>query len=312
MAGGSKAQSGYWTEAILKAVEPIIFGKRWITLGVLLALTAFFFVQMCRLQPDAGWLKSIPLDHPYMQTFQKYYKEFGGANSVLVAIIKEEGTGDIYTPEYMELLRKATDDVFFTPGVDRARVMSLFTPNVTYVEVVEGGLSGENVIPANYSPTPEILKKVKSNVGKAQVIGRLVTEDQRGAMIVAELLEYDPQTGEKLDYLKVGQYLEEIRDKYETDDIKVNIIGFAKIVDDMTAASMQVVGFFMLALVMTGILLWLYTGSFMLSVLPLVCSIVAVIWEMGMVRTVGFGLDPFAILVPFLVLSVSVSHGVQF
>ena len=312
MAVASDGEQGYWTQKILNFVEPIIFDKRWPTLTVLLAITVILFVQMLRLQPDAGWLKSIPLDHPYMQTFDKYYKEFGGANSVLVALVKDEGTGDIYTPEFMETLRTATDDIFFIPGVDRARVMSLFTPNVTYVEVVEGGLSGENVIPANYQPVPELMPKIKSNVGKAQIIGRLVTNEQHGAMIVSELLEFDPLTGEKLDYQEVGQKLEEIRAKYEKDGIKVHIIGFAKIVDDMAGAALEVAGFFLIALLMTGVLLWLYTGSFALSVLPLGCSIVAVIWEMGGIRSVGFGLDPFAILVPFLVLSVSVSHGVQY
>jgi hypothetical protein len=39
---------------------------------------------------------------------------------------------------------------------------------------------------------------------------------------------------------------------------------------------------------------------------------VAVIWEFGLLKLLGYGLDPFAILVPFLILAVSVSHGVQY
>ena len=58
--------------------------------------------------------------------------------------------------------------------------------------------------------------------------------------------------------------------------------------------------------------LWWYIGSFKLALLPMGCSIIAVIWEFGLLRLFGFGLDPFAILVPFLVLAVSTSHGVQY
>lgn len=308
MAGA--AISGPITDRILRVVEPIIYGKRHLTHIILILLTVFFTFQATRLEPDAGWLKSVPLDHPYMQKFREYYRDFGGANSVLVALIQEDG--DIYNPEFMAQLQQATDDVFFTPGVDRARVMSLFTPNVNYVENVEGGLSGATVIPPDYAPTPEVLEKVRSNVAKAQVIGRLVTNDQRGAMIMAELLEIDPRTGEKLDYRQVGGYLEDLRAKYEKDGITVHIIGFAKIVDDMTNASLEVAGFFGLTLLITGLLLWLYCGSFKLGLIPLGSSVVAVIWEMGLLRSVGFGLDPFAILVPFLILAVSVSHGVQY
>ncbi|MES0873740.1 efflux RND transporter permease subunit [Sinimarinibacterium thermocellulolyticum] len=308
MAGA--AISGPITDRILRVVEPIVYTRRHLTHAILLILTAFFLVQTARLQPDAGYLKAVPLNHPYMQKFREYYRDFGGANTVLFSLIQEDG--DIYNPEFMNTLQRATDDVFFTPGVDRARVMSLFTPNVNYVENVEGGLAGATVIPPDYQPTPEMLEKVRSNVAKAQVIGRLVTNDQRGAMIMTELLEIDPTTGEKLDYRAVGAYLEKLREKYEKDGITVQIIGFAKIVDDMTKASLEVAGFFFLALIITGLLLWLYCGSFKLGMIPLASSVVAVIWEMGLLRTIGFGLDPFAILVPFLILAVSVSHGVQY
>ncbi|NRA85042.1 MAG: MMPL family transporter, partial [Gammaproteobacteria bacterium] len=47
------------------------------------------------------------------------------------------------------------------------------------------------------------------------------------------------------------------------------------------------------------------------TVLPLVCSLMAVIWQMGLLTVLGFGLDPMSILVPFLVFAVGVSHSVQ-
>jgi predicted RND superfamily exporter protein len=357
MAG--KAITGPVADAILRAVEPIIYKRRHLTHFILVLLTLLFFVQTLRLQPDAGWLKTVPLDHPYMQKFRQYYKDFGGANTVLVALIQDKDKGDIYNPEFMDALQHATDDVFFLPGADRARVMSIFTPNLLYVENVEGGLSGSTVIPHDYQPTPEMLQKVKSNVAKAQAIGRFVTNDQRGALIMTELLERvpaeqaQPADGDaaaaadadpysrritlatqdktqaaiedfranvlrvksdptRLDYNKVGAYLEKLRAKYEKNGIHVAIIGFAKIVHDMTTAAMQVAGFFMLTLVITGILLWVYCGSFKLGLIPLGSSMVAVIWEMGALRCFGFGMDPFAILVPFLILAVSVSHGVQY
>jgi predicted RND superfamily exporter protein len=367
MAG--KAITGPVADAILRAVEPIIYKRRHLTHIILVLLTLIFFVQTMRLEPDAGWLKTVPLDHPYMQKFRQYYKDFGGANTVLVALIQDKDKGEIYNPEFMDALQHATDDVFFLPGADRARVMSIFTPNLLYVENVEGGLSGSTVIPHDYQPTPEVLQKVKSNVAKAQAIGRFVTNDQRGALIMTELLEKVPAeqaadgaaatSGDaaaggdaapaapagpydqkitlatqdkitaavehfrekvlrvksdptKLDYNKVGDYLEKLRAKYEKNGIRVSIIGFSMIVHDMTKAALQVAGFFMLTLVITGILLWLYCGSFKLGLIPLGSSIVAVIWEMGALRSFGYGMDPFAILVPFLILAVSVSHGVQY
>lgn len=356
------------TRAILRMVEPPIFRGRFITITLLSLITLFLLWHTAQVRPNAGWLKMVPQEHPYMQTFMEYYRDFGGANTVLIAVHNEKG--DIYEPEFMETLRKVSDDAFFIPGADRARVTSIFSPSILFIEVVEGGLSGENVIPSDYRPTPEMMEKIRSNVGKANVIGRLVSEDQTTALVQFELLENDPRKGTLsykkeqqkpllqrlneawergavddeeapetpglmdrigatvkvgmqagmanedsnmgLNYVEVGEKLEEIRSKYESENISIHIVGFAKVVDDMTKAAMEVAGFFFIALVMMGTLLWIYLGSFRLAFLVVATSLIACIWEMGLLHLVGYGLDPFALLVPFLIMSVSVSHGVQY
>jgi len=355
------------TRAILRLVEPPIFNYRRFTLTVLTLLTLFFAYQASLLRPNAGWLKMVPKEHPYMQTFMEYYKDFGGANTVLIALHNKKG--DIYQPEFMETLRKVSDDAFFIPGVDRSRVTSIFSPSILYVEVVEGGLSGENVIPSTYEPTPEMMQRIRVNVGKASVIGRLVSEDQQSALVQLELLEHDPNSGtmadledqakpmserlanawEKgaaagelppeggptfaqrikavsslvmankaaegeasLDYVKVGDKLEEIRAKYESENVTIHIVGFAKVVDDMTKATMEVASFFVIALFIMGALLWIYLGSLPLAMIVVSTSFVSCIWELGLLNLIGYGLDPFALLVPFLIMAVSVSHGVQY
>jgi uncharacterized protein len=309
MSAGSGG-GGRMTLAILRVVEPPIFHWRRTMLAVLGLVTLFLGWHAAQLKPQAGWLKMVPQEHEYMATFLEYYKDFGGANTVLVALHRTRG--DIYDVGFMETLRKVTDEVFFIPGVDRARVTSLFTPNIYYVEVIEGGLAGETVVPRDYQPVPEMMPRLRANVGKANVIGRLVSEDATSAMIVAELLDRDPVSNEPLDYVKVGDKLEEIRAQFETDEVKVHIIGFAKVVDDMTDASFEVAMFFVLSLVLTALLLWAYNGHLGLSFLVIGVSGIACVWELGLLRLIGFGLDPFAILVPFLILSVSVSHGVQY
>jgi predicted RND superfamily exporter protein len=304
-------QTGF-TRAILRRVEPIIFGRRRATLVVLTLITLFLGWNAAQLEPQAGWLKMVPQEHPYMKTFLGYYQDFGGANTVLVALHAREGT--IYEPEFMEQLRGLTDAVFFIPGIDRPRVMSIFTPNILYVEVIEGGLAGESVVPRDYTqpPTPEMVARIRANVGKANVIGRLVSEDGTSAMVVAELLDKDPANGEPLDYVAVGDKLEEIRAQFENERYEVQIIGFAKVVDDMTDATTEVAGFFVVALLLMGLLLWLYVGSLPLALIVTATSLVACVWELGLLHLVGFGLDPFALLVPFLIMAVSVSHGVQY
>ncbi len=305
-----------WTDRILRLVEPIIFGRRVATHLVLLLITVWLGYEASKTHVDAGWIKSIPLDHEYMQTFQEYYDKFGGANRVIVAVMAKDG--DIYNKEFLDTLKAVHDEVFFLPGVDRTRLASIFSPGVQYVEVIEGGLQGAPVMPPTYlakpdfQPPPEMLEKIRSNVGKGHIIGRLIADNQNGALVVGELLEINPQTLEKLDYQDFAAKLEALRQKYEDGNITIHVIGFAKVVGDITDAALEVVSFFGMALILTIVLLWMYLGTFRLALLPLGCSIIAVVWEFGLLTFAGFGLDPFAILVPFLVLSVSVSHGVQY
>ena len=301
---------GPGAERVLRLAIAVVYSRRGLMFAILLAFTAAMLAQALRLQPDAGYEKQIPLQHPYMQVFKHYEKAFGGANLVTVALIQRDG--DIYNADFLDRLRRATDEIFFLPGVDRSRVTSLFTPGVRYLEVVEGGFSGGDVVPRDYAPSPEMFALIRANVGKAGIIGRLVANDQRGAMIVAELLEHHPVTGERLDYREVAGELERIRAKYQTDAVAVHVTGFAKVVGDVTDASLEVAGYFGVALVLTMLLLWTFCGSLRLSLLPLSAALAAVIWELGLLRSFGYGLDPFAILVPFLILSIGVSHGVQY
>jgi predicted RND superfamily exporter protein len=43
----------------------------------------------------------------------------------------------------------------------------------------------------------------------------------------------------------------------------------------------------------------------------MLCSLVSLVWQFGTLQLLGYGLDPLAVLVPFLVFAIGVSHGVQ-
>ncbi len=133
-------------------LENLLFGHRPIVIGLFVLVTMGFVWSAAGLHIDAGFAKQLPLKHPYMATFVKHQQEFGGANRLLVAIVARDG--NMFTPGFFDALKGATDEVFFLPGVDRARVQSLFTPNVRYTEVVEDGIAAGNVIPDDFSTTP--------------------------------------------------------------------------------------------------------------------------------------------------------------
>jgi len=275
-------------------------------------LTGVMAIFASRLRVDASFNKSLPTDHPYIRTFTKYQSEFGGANRVLVALMAKDG--NIFTRDFFAQLKQATDEVAAIKAIDRAQVQSLFTPNVRYIEVVEDGFSGGNVIPADFTPTPENFGKVRENILKSGKLGQLVANDFTGAIISAQLIEIDPITGEKVDYVRVATTLEGIRGRIEAESkgaIDVRIIGFAKIIGDISDGARGVLVLFAVSIVITALLVWKYAGRWKLAAAPVLCSLVAVVWQLGGLTALGYGIDPFSILVPFLVFAIGVSHGVQ-
>jgi predicted RND superfamily exporter protein len=286
-----------------------IFRNRKPLLILFILITIVLGAMASQLRVQAAFTKMIPLQHPYMQTFLQYQADFGGANKVLVAL--KNRNGDIYDKDFMNKLRQVTEEVFYVPGVERSSVTSLFTSNVRYNEVVEDGFRGGNIVSADFVGTPEQLALVRENVLKSDWMGRIVGNDQTAAMVVATLMENDPETGQRLDLQEVAGKLEQIRQKFEDENTSVHIIGFAKAVGDIAKGAAGVLLFFGVAFVITSLLLYWYSGSLMITALALICAIVPVIWLLGLLPVFGLGLDPMSILVPFLIFSIAVSHAVQ-
>lgn len=292
-------------------IERFVFNRRGLIVALFSIITIILAAFASRLTLDAGFEKNIPLKHEYMQTYLKYQENFGGANSILISVCAREG--DIYRTSFFDTLKQVHDAIFFTNGVNRALVSSIYSPSTRFTEIVEGGFSGGPVIPANFDVNSQTdLQTVKANIKKAGIIGRQVSTDQTCAMVQAQLLQLDPDTGLPLDTLSLANRLEtDIRTPFENDDVSIHIIGFSKMIGDVANGAKDVVLFFAIAILITALLVFLFCRSLAATALTLLCSLVAVVWQLGLLSVFGFGIDPMSVLVPFLVFAIAVSHAVQ-
>jgi predicted RND superfamily exporter protein len=264
-----------------------------------------------RLSLSASFEKMIPRSHPYIQNYLEHRVELRGLGNAL-RIVVENPNGDIYDPKYQATLRRIHDEVFLTPGVDRAWVKSLWAPGVRWTEVTEEGFRGGPVMPDNYDASPAATEQLRANIARAAIVGSLVGNDFKSSMLVVPLLDTDPGTNQRLDYRKLSHAIEQIRTRVEADgNARMHVIGFAKLVGDLIDGLMQVALYFGLAAAIAAAIIWLYTRCVRSTGLVMACSLVAVVWQLGLVAALGFELDPYSILVPFLVFAIGVSHGAQ-
>ncbi|WP_426212781.1 efflux RND transporter permease subunit [Pseudomonas sp. TWR2-1-1] len=295
---------------VVERIADLLIAWRKGLLALFVLLTLALGYSATHTQLDPGFNKQIPVRNEFMVNFLNFSQYFTGANRFLVSV-KWKGEGDIYNREYLDTLNKVTGDVFFINGVSRASVTSLFTANVRYIEITEEGFFGDVVVPPRFTGSTEDLAQVRSNIARSGQIGRLVSNDLKSSMVRADLQDLDPQTGKPVSYAEVAKRLEDIRAKYSNDDIEINIVGFAKLVGDVIEGLTTVISFFVIAFVITGLMLWLYSRSWRLTLVALAVALLPVVWLLGLLPLLGLGIDPMSILVPFLIFSIGVSHAVQ-
>ncbi|WP_411358331.1 efflux RND transporter permease subunit [Pseudidiomarina salilacus] len=292
-------------------LERLIFNTRPVWLVIFALLTVFLAWHASQVRPEASLAKMIPTNHPFIQNYFEYQDDLASLGNV-VRIAVETTDETIFTDDFQEQLQKITDEVFFIPGVDRSGLKSLWTPNVRWSEVTEEGFVGGPVIPDNWDASQDSLDKLRENVLRSGEVGNLVANNFKSALIYVPLNEINPDTGEPLDYQAFSEQLEErIRDKYQSENVKIHITGFAKIIGDLIEGAMQVGMFFLIAIVITLVMLFAYSRCWRSSFAVLTCSIIAVVWQLGIIKLIGSGINPYSMLVPFLVFAIGVSHGVQ-
>ena len=291
-------------------LEQLVFNNRLPVLLLCLIATVVLGFFALKLEVNASFERMIPSSSPYIQNYFAYRKELPGLGNT-VRIVVENKSGDVYDAAHLEKLRKINDTLYLIPGVDRSWMKSLWMPIVRWRQVTEEGVVGGPVMPPDYSGTPESIGKLKENVGRSGIVGSLVANDSRSTMIIAPLLDRHPQTGEPLNYGEFSRALEEQIRSFEDESTGVYIVGFAKIVGDLIAGLYEVMLFFGLSVAVAALFVYLYTRCIRSTLLLVSVAVAGVVWLLGLMSLLGYELDPYSILVPFLIFAIGLSHGAQ-
>jgi len=292
-------------------LERLIFNNRLLVVAACAAITVLLaVVAFSRLALNASFERMLPASQPYIKNYVDNRAELRGLGNALRVVVENKG-GDIYDRAYLDTLRKVSDELTLTAGVDRAWVKSLWTPAVRWTEVTEEGFRGGPVMPDNYDGSPAATEQLRGNIARSGLVGSLVGNNFKSSMVFVPLLDRDPASGKPIDYRALSRALEAIRAQHESAGIRIHAIGFAKLVGDLMEGLTLVMAFFGVAAAIATAVIWLYTRCVKSTALVVACSMVAVLWQLGLVAALGFELDPYSILVPFLVFAIGVSHGAQ-
>ena len=292
-------------------LERGLFNHRLLVVGACLLISLFLAFSASQVRLNASYLKTIPAHHPFTLNYLEHARDLKGAGNALRIVVALRGEGDIFNAHYMETLRQLNDQLYLVNGVDRAFMRSLWTPATRWQGVTEDGFDGGPVVPDGFDGSAASLDVLRANVERSGEIGQLVARDLRSSTLYLPLLETDPKTGQALDYKQLSDSLEALRDTYQKQGVDIHIIGFAKVMGDLIDGLYAVLGFFAVAVLITSVVLYRFTRCLRSTLVVQGCTLIGVTWLLGLLPLLGYELNPYSILVPFLVYAIGVSHGAQ-
>jgi predicted RND superfamily exporter protein len=291
-------------------LERVIFNNRAIILGAFAVLTIFFGTEATKLKLNANFEGTIPTTHPFMVNYMSHASRLS-SNANALQIVVENNNGNLANPQYLATLERITTAVLDLPGVNRPFTTSLWTPTTRWTSVDETGIIGGLVIDDTYDGSPADVATVKQNILRTGRVGELVGTDFQSSVIFAPLMDHNGLTGKPIDYDRLAQDLANLRAEYSTQGVTLHIVGYAMIVGDVLLGIRKILSFFAItAVIATGMLFW-FTRSARSTFLVVTCTLIAVIWQLGLLPLMGYDLDPYSVLVPFLIFAIGMSHGAQ-
>ncbi len=289
----------------MKHIATFIVKKRAIILGFIVAATLCFAYLSLRIEMYTAFSDLLPTDHPYIRIHDRFWKTFGGANVVLVSV--EVSEGDIFNVPVLEKIKKLTEIIEQTPGVNNYQIFSIARQKVKDVRATAWGIEVQPVMWPNVPQTPDEIERRRYIIyATPTIVGRLVSEDGKAALITAALHE------ERLDYAALFHRIQQAIKESEDANTRVFAAGepilYGWIYHHLSSIAL-IVAFTCLSIL---VILILYYRNLNGVIIPLLSALITFIWGTGFSALMGYNFEPLILVVPFLIAARTISHSIQF
>ncbi|MCX7661316.1 MAG: MMPL family transporter [Candidatus Omnitrophica bacterium] len=284
-----------------RIARKIIHLRIWIILSFIL-ISLFFISVLKDLKIETNLEDFIPQKHLFVKVHNRLVNVFGGLHQVSIALEVKEGT--ILEKDFLEKLISLTEDIYLLDGVNRSRITSLASRHIKHVVANEEGLFVERLLklpPQNEEEKQKLKEKILLN---PNVYGRIVSGDFKSTLI-----QVDFESKVKTSY--IFEKIMELKKKYQDPNINFYIAGRPILEGWLTYYLKHILRIIIISFIIMAVILYLTFRSKRGVILPLLDSSMATLWGLGMMKILGLKLDPSTILVPFIVLSLGISHSIH-
>ena len=115
--------------------------RAWLVLILVGAATVYMALGIRKLRTEFSIEASLPKDHPFVQIDRTIRRNFGGRNTVIIAIVPREG--EVWRTDVLTVVRDVTLAALQLSDVIGYNVVSLAAPSVRHVEETGGSITAD-------------------------------------------------------------------------------------------------------------------------------------------------------------------------
>lgn len=283
-------------------ISKIIHYRKWVILLTLL-VTGGLLAQLRSLTIIIDPDNTMPQNHPYIATGKLVEQIFGNKFTVVVGITPKNG--DIFQPMVLEKIKNITERIQNSPGSIRSNVLSIAARKAKNIEGTEDGMIVKPLM-ETVPTTPEEMDELKKGIARNPVYeSLLVSKDGKTAQIVAE---FKKQEG---GFRAIQESVEAAIAPDLEDNVSIEVSGITAFLALLEKYSARMGFLFPLAVLIIGLIHYEAFRTVQALILPLVTSLLAVAWSLGVLGLLGEPFDVFNASTPILILAIAAGHAVQ-
>lgn len=247
---------------------------------------------MQKLKIDTGIDTLIPADDPARQVYQKVMGEFGTDNKTII-YIKEK---NLWTPEKLNRLEQLHLELEKIKGVVRVDgIFSLYT-----VHGVDGKIISRPVLRSAPKTKEEALDAKISALANPLYIGHFFSDDGNVTALMVSVADAEDNN----DFSRlIYQALQNELKLYQSDFEYITQVGPPRINAELKQSLYE--DFILLGPLSAFILVFsilLFIRSWLSAMVPLVTSVITIIWTFGLLGWLGMPLNILSAMIPSLII----------
>lgn len=291
---------------VIERYARFVVARPWWVLALVLAITSVLGLGLRHVQVEVDPDKQLPQSHPYIQTLNETHRLFGDKNLVIIGLAPTNG--DVFSPTFLNTLRRITDAIAALPGVNNQLTQGLASRNVKFLSRAgTDGFSVAPLMPTEPIETATALKTRDRALSDPSLSGTLVSADGSTTAIYATFELSNELPG----YVNLHTAVRDTLERYHDGSFTYHLAGPVIVASELTKHASSASLFFVASLVVIGLIHFDAFRTLQSIILPLATGLLAVLWSLGLMGWARISIDPYNATTPVLILAVAAGHAVQ-